>query len=149
MKNIVIAVVTLLISSACATSGPPSAVGLYGPNPVSQNIGSSAQASVSRNVEFTHDEVFEATKNALLRLGYNVEVTDKKNGMVAASGIYRCRITISLPSTMAVYIQQLNKKPETKFTVLFDRHDWKCYGGGALLGANSVATEIQKVLSTY
>jgi hypothetical protein len=148
MKFIKIIIIAGFLSG-CA-SAPPSVVGLYGPEPVKQDIaGSNAQAIVDRTVEFTKDEVFDATKSAMLRLGYNVEVSNKKEGMVAASGFYTNCGGNKPPVTMAVYIKQVSKKPETKLTILLDRHDYQCWGAGETMAANQLAGEIQKILSTY
>ena len=142
-------IILILILAGCLSNAPPSVVGLYGPTPVKQDIsGSNAQALVFRVVEFTGEEVFEATKSAMLRLGYNAEVKNEKAGMIAANGYYECG-GLRPPVTMAVYIKQINKKPESKFTVILDRHNWSCHSGGEELGANNLVREIQMILSTY
>lgn len=139
----------MILLSGCA-SAPPSTVGMYGPSPVAQSIsGSNAQAIIYRVVNFTSEEVFEATKTAMLRLGYNTETIDPKLGMVTASGFYMNCGGNKPPITMAVYVKQMNKKPETKFTIILDRHDFQCWGAGESMAANDLASEIQKVLSTY
>ena len=69
MAKLMIAIIFGVLISACA-SAPRSSIGLYGPKPVAQDIkGSSAQYSETRTVNFTRQEVFEATNTALLRLG--------------------------------------------------------------------------------
>lgn len=148
MKKLTVAAFLFLLS-ACTTR-PPSTIGLYGSEPVAQKIpGSNAQAIVTRTVEFARGETFEAAKQAMLRLGYNVEEKNEKRGMLTANGDYHCSGAARTPVTMAVHIQQINNKPETKFTIIMDRHNFECFGGGELRGANQLAQEIQKILSTY
>ena len=148
MKNL--SVVSLIFILTSCASAPPSVAGLYGPDPVSQSIsGSNAQALINRVLEFTDEEVFEATKSAMLRLGYNTHGNELKKGMISANGYYECGGSLRPPVTMAVYFKQLNTKPETKLTIILDRHDTQCWGSGESKAANQLATEIQKVLSTY
>lgn len=149
MKNLLIIIACSMILAGCA-SAPPSAANLYGPNPVSQKIpGSNAQGSAFRGVEFTSEEVYEATKSAMLRLGYNKEYENPEKTMLAASGYYDCGGSLKPPVTMAVYIEPIDARPTTKVTVIVDRHDYQCWGSGEVKAANQLVTEIQKVLSTY
>jgi hypothetical protein len=147
MKNARLIVLAILLSSC---GGLRSSVGLYGDSPVAQSVpGSNAQAVMSRTVEFSGDETFEATKKAMLRLGYNVEEANPKRSKITGSGIFRCTGSLRTPVTMAIYIEQISRKPESKFTIVLDRHSIDCWGGGETLGANELASEIQKVLSTF
>ncbi len=154
MKNLIfIAVASMaFLLSGCGSSVGPSAVGMYGPKPVKQKIsGSNEQAIKSRILEFSSEDMYEATKTAMLRLGYQMDVRDEKNQMIAASGPYNCGAPAG-PTyiTIAVYIKQQNMKPETKITVIVDRQTWICWDGGSPdRAANALLSEIQKVLSTY
>jgi hypothetical protein len=146
----ILCVISVALLLGSCVSAPPRAVGLYGPEPVKQSIpGSNAQAIVSRSVEFNSEEIFEATKTAILRLGYITEDQDRKKGKIEGSGIYDCGGGNRTPITMAIYIQQINPEPLSKFTIIVDRHSWICWLGGETAAANDLASEVQKVLSTY
>jgi len=147
--NVIFFIVTLLLLSSCY-SPPPRAVGMYGPNPVKQSIpGSNAQAIVSRMVGFNNEEVFEATVTAIQRLAYILEEQKPDTGMVTASGYFDCDAGLLPPVTMAIYIEQIDSSPLTKYTVVLDRHDFQCWINGENAAANEMAREIQKVLATY
>lgn len=147
MKKLAATVFVLLC--ACS-SAPPSTVGMYGDQPVPQRVpGSNAQGSAFRVVEFSRDEAFEATKKAFLRLGYNVEESNQKIGKITGNGYYQCGGSLRPPVTIAVYAQQISKKPETRVTVIVDRHNYECWGAGERMAAEQLAAEIQKVLSTF
>ncbi len=150
LKVFVSALLFLPLVGCLVGAPPPSAVGLYGPNPELQDIpGSNGQGLVTRTVEFTSEEVYEATNTAMLRLGYDAEIKDKNKGMVAGSGFYECAGSLRPPVTMAIYIKQIDTNPTSKITVLVDRHDIQCWGTGETLAANQLVGEILKVLSTY
>lgn len=147
MKKLAAALVVVLC--ACV-SAPPSAVGKYGDEPVRQQFpGSHAQGSAFRVVEFSRDEAFEAAKKAFLRLGYNVEESNPRIGKLTGNGYYQCGGSLRPPVTIAVYARQISKKPETRVTVIVDRHNYECWGGGEIRAADQIAVEIQKVLSTF
>ncbi len=136
-----------LLLVSCTTfspSQPPSAAGLYGPEPVKQEIpGSNAQAIVSRTVNYTHEEVLEAARTAMMRIGYNVQETDPGKGKIAGSK-FNCT------ATAAIYVRQINPEPTSTFTIVLDVYDWMCSANDGEIGiADNLATEIQKVLSTY
>lgn len=142
----------LFLLSSCsivAVSPPPPAANLYGPNPIDQKIkGSSGQAKISRTVDFTNEELFEAIKAAMLRLGYEREVSDQQAGKIVGAGYYNCG-PVETSVTMAIYFQQTSTAPESKFTILMDRHDFNCWDVGESYAASQLSKEIQKVLSTF
>lgn len=141
--------ISFLLSSCIAASPPPPAADLYGPEPVDQKIkGSHGQAKISRVVDFTNEEVFEAIKLAILRLGYEREVSDQQAGKIVGSGLFNCG-GIETPVTMVIYFQQISTAPESKFTILLDRHDTNCWGAGESAAVSQFSKEIQKVLSTF
>jgi hypothetical protein len=147
MKKLTVA--SFVFLCACTTA-PPSAVGKYGDQPLPQRVpGSNAQGSAFRVVEFSRDEAFEATKKAFLRLGYNVEESNQKIGKITGNGYFQCGGSLRPPVTIAVYAQQISKKPETRVTIIVDRHNYECWGGGEVRAADQMAVEIQKVLSTF
>ena len=149
MKTLNRLLASSMFLSACV-SAPPSSMGVYGDQPVAQRVaGSNAQGSSFRVVEFSRDEAFEAAKKAFLRLGYNVEESNAQAGKITGNGYYQCGGSLRPPVTIAVYAQQLSRKPETKITVIVDRHNFECWGGGEVKAADQLAVEIQKVLSTF
>jgi len=140
---------TLLLLNACSTNAPPSAAGLYGPRPEAQKIsGSKAQGKAFRMDDYTREEVFEASNSALLRLGYSTDVSNEVSGIVAGSGYYSCSDSARFPLTLAIYIEQIDTSPLTRYTAFVDRHDIPCSGAGENLAASQIIGEIQKVLST-
>ena len=154
MKSLVLIAVTsiILLFSGCGSDVGPSAVGMYAPKPIKQKIaGSKEQATKSRTLEFSSEDMYEAAKTALLRLGYQMDVKDEKNLMIAASGAYECGASAG-PTyvTIAIYLKEQNTKPETTITVMIDRQTWIGWDGGCPdRAANTLLSEIQKVLSTY
>lgn len=149
LSNVLVAM-SLVALCSCYSSNRPRAVGLYGPDPIKQHIpGSNAQAIVERQVEFNNEEVFEASKTALLRLGYIVEEQKPEQNFINGSGRFNCGMDLFPAVTMAIYIEQLDTTPLTKFTIVLDRHEWICWAFGEEAAANEVAQEIQKVLATY
>jgi len=147
MKPLFILLSALFLLSGCGSSTITS-IGVYGDKPIAQNIkGSYSQGMTSRVVEFTSEECFEATKTALLRKGYNVDSKDMQKGLITASGHLKCE---NARFTVAIYIQQLNNSPESKITIIADKHDliacqmWFSQGFPA-----AIATETLQVLSTY
>ncbi len=144
MTRLLCLFIAAMLLVSCA-SAPPSAAGLYGPEPVAQDIsGSNAQSIVSRTVNYTSEEIFEATKTAMLRLGYIVDEQNQSKGKITGSGTHNCGAV-----TMAIYIKQTSPEPSSTYTVIADRHEWYCWLGGEFTIANGLATEIQKVLATF
>ena len=142
MKKLIVTVLLLFLSGCAA----PSSVGRYGDTPGDASIRGSA---VFRVVQFSRDETMEATNKAFLRLGFTPEERNEKLGRITGGGNYKCGGP-SASFTMAVYVQQISNKPETKFTIIVDRHSLlDCWGGGTTMAANALASEILKVLSTY
>lgn len=144
----------LLVLSALPFAGcsnaPPTSRGLYAKEPVPVKVrGSNAQALLTRVLDFSKDEVLEATAKAMLRLGYNAEDKDPALGRITANGIFQCGGGLMPPITMAVYAKQISDQPETQVTVLLDRHDYQCWGVGETRAANELLAEIQKVLATF
>jgi len=149
-RSVVLIISISYLLSACLTpSPPPLAADLYGPEPIDQKIkGSKGQAKISRTVDFTSEEVYEAIKAAMLRLGYEREISDQQAGKIVGSGLFNCG-GIETPVTMAIYFQQTSTAPESKFTILLDRHGTNCWGSGESSAVSQFSKEIQKVLSTF
>lgn len=139
-------VITALFISliGCST---PSSVGMYGDKPGSPSVRGSA---IFRVVQFSRDEAMEATNKAFLRLGYTPEERSEKLGRIIGNGNYNCGGGNVTPVTIAVYCQEISNKPETKITIIVDRHSLlACWGGGPTSAANDIAAEIMKILATY
>lgn len=140
---------SVVLLTGCS-SAPPTSRGLYGNEPVPTKVrGSNAQALLTRVLDFSKDEVFEAASKAMLRLGYNAEDKNPSLGRITANGFFQCGGGLMPPITMAVYLKQISAQPETQVTVLLDRHDFQCWGVGETRAADELLTEIQKVLSTF
>jgi len=135
--------------AGCITA-PPTSVGVYSTEPVAQTVrGSNAQAVLTRVLDFSKDEVYEAASKAMLRLGYNAEDKNPQLGRITGNGLFQCGGGLTPPVTMALYARQISPKPETQLTIVLDRHDFQCWAGGENTAANQLLMEIQKVLSTY
>lgn len=152
MKSRVVALLFVLsaLPLAGCTSAPPTSRGLYADEPVRSKVrGSNGQAMLTRAMDFSKDEVYEATAKAMLRLGYNAEDKNPTLGRITANGIFQCGAGLMPPITLAAYIKQVSSQPETQVTLLVDRHDIQCWGGGETRAADALMVEIQKVLSTF
>ena len=146
-------VVAVFGLGGCATTTPPSSLGLYGDTAGPQAVkGSSAQAVVNRTVPYTAEEVRDAAETALFRKGLDVQENNVRKGRVTAAGAYQimcsggpCNVII----TVAVYAKQISPKPSTRMTLLVDRHSWVGGGGGENTIATEIVGEIQKILTTF
>ena len=145
-------VVALIAGCSSMSGAPPNSAGLYGDQPVKQSIpGSNAEYMGTRTFDYGFADVFEASKTALFRMGYRIDEKDSKKGKITASGMYSpayCGALV-VSSTVALYIKQVSPAPETRLTILSDRHTSQCWASGEMYVANDVLGQIQKVLSTY
>jgi hypothetical protein len=149
LKRSLLALVALAGLAGCVTA-PPTSVGKYSDQPLERKVpGSNAQAKITRLLDFSKDEVFEAAAKAMLRLGYSAEDKNPQLGRITGNGNYQCGGGLMPPVTMALYANQLSDKPETQLTIIVDRHNFDCWGGGEMRAADQLATEVQKVLSTF
>lgn len=143
--------ITLTLSS-CAIlepTEPPLTNGLYGPDPVSQNIpGSSAQALIARQVAFSSEEVYEATKQVFLREGYKMDLADPHKYMISGSYFIRCE-WLCCGVTLVVYIKQISPAPETKLHVLMDSYDFSCDEEDLRVAATVLASNVESILAVY
>lgn len=136
------------------TPSPPSSAGLYPDSPTDAPVGTSRNhATISRNYNFTHDEVMDAAKNGLLRMGLTSEESSTEKGMINGSGWWprSCNPAMGVytSSTWVLWINAVS--PEvTKVTARLDSHGWNCSNIRVLQGSTQeIHTEIAKVLSTY
>lgn len=141
----ILSIPMLLLSCAVFTpTEPPSTIGLYGPEPVNQDIpGSSTQALFTFHLPYSSEEVFEAAKLAMLRNGYVVDKADPKSYMVSGSNIVWCG-----GITMAIYIKQISAEPETEFHILADGYDIFCTENQVSQEIYIIASHIERIVSS-
>jgi len=97
-----------------------------------------------KDVEFrqvyrhTFDEVFQASQEAIERLGWFVTGIDKDKGIISCS-FMNSKVTFDLQ------METVSQKPETQVTIVFIKT------GRVTKDSiwHTVSTELQKVLSTY
>jgi hypothetical protein len=114
-----------------------------------------ASAAPNKDQEFTriyqhtYDEVFQASLDAIERMGMFVSAQDKDKGAIAGNGKTSASITVYFE----IHIEAVNTTPETRVTI-----NTTAKGGGVCPGCKSAnmnyfkdhfSTELQKVLSTY
>lgn len=151
---------SLFVTTGCSTmpSPPPSPDTVYSDSGVRKgNVSSYDKFTGTRVFEYSYDDVFEATKTALFRKGFDVSRADKKAGLILAHGsvMRREMIGVPIPFTASAKIIVVDRKPRTRLTVNADSY-WDIYFGGAVrfessanhLG-NELMADIQKVLTTY
>jgi hypothetical protein len=103
----------------------------------------------TRVYQHTYDEVFQASLEAIERLGMFVTAKDKDKGTIAGNGKTSASITVYFD----IHIEAVNTTPETRVTI-----NATAKGGGVCPGCKSAnmnyfkdhfSTELQKVLATY
>jgi hypothetical protein len=119
--------------------------------------GPSASGSPSKDKEFTqvyqhtYDEVFQASLEAIERMGYFVTAKDKEKGTISGNGIFNVMGSmgpVGKKSTFDIYIETLNTKPETRVTI--NATVKGVIGGGASNTLKQqLSSEVQRVLATY
>ena len=98
--------------------------------------------------QHTYDEVFQASLEAIERMGLFLTDKDKEKGTVSGKGSH----TLSgffrpLQWTFGIQIEALNTKPETQVKITIGR---PTHGGYAEAHfKRDLSSEIQKVLATY
>ena len=157
IKNIIFIVVTACFLSAC---GP----GLKATPNVNSFYGGSAplkatdyQTTKSRVYNYTFDEVFDASVDAIMRTGYSVDVEDREAGLISGSGLNRrhgVNGPLSCNITYAIYVEEVNTKPRTKSTVIVDVHSstmflWSAGPETSLIVNSEISDQLQKILASY
>lgn len=106
----------------------------------------------TRVFQHTYDEVFQASQEAIERMGLFLIAKDKDKGTINGNGKWQAQrpaAGVGCKCSFDIHIETLNTKPETQVTI-------NAKGGCALqhsLDMNSLKSyffsELQKVLSTY
>ena len=123
--------------------------GVYGAPSASAAPTKDKDQKFTRVYQHTYDEVFQASLEAIERLGMFVTAKDKDKGTIAGNGKTSASITVYFD----IHIEAVNTTPETRVTI-----NTTAKGGGVCPGCKSAnmnyfkehfSTELQKVLSTY
>jgi hypothetical protein len=99
----------------------------------------------TRVYEHTYDEVFQASQEAIERMGLYVTAKDKDKGTISGEGIFYQGM--GKKCIFDIHIEALNTKPETQVTV-------HAKVKGVLMGwepelKRKILMELQQVLATY
>jgi hypothetical protein len=107
----------------------------------------------TRIYQHTYDEVFQASQEALERMGMFLDDKDKEKGTISGSGVYKGaegpRHTIRIK--FDVRTETVSTKPETRVTVNAKAKGGP-FGGDGGWGkhfAQDYLSEVQQVLATY
>lgn len=97
----------------------------------------------------TYDEVFQASLEAIERMGLFVTAQDKDKGTISGKGSHQQK-GVQLPRdwTFDIHIETLSTKPETRVTINASSRGWVLASEKAAF-KQDMASELQKVLSTY
>jgi hypothetical protein len=99
--------------------------------------------------QHTYDEVFQASLEAIERMGLFVTAQDKDKGTISGKGSHQQK-GVQLPRdwTFDIHIETLSTKPETRVTINASSRGWVLASEKAAF-KQDMASELQKVLSTY
>jgi hypothetical protein len=101
----------------------------------------------TRIYNHTYSEVFQATQEAIERMGMFVAAKDEDKGTISGNGQYQGMTGAGQPRkismTFEIHIESVSAKPETRVTIL------KIHGGFFKAFASDLFSELQKVLVTY
>jgi hypothetical protein len=104
----------------------------------------------TRIYQHTYDEVFQASQEAIERMGMFIEEKDKEKGRISGSGVYSgAEGTSAVKMKFDIRIETVSTKPETRVTVTAKG---KVFFGLQDIGktfAQGYFVEVQKVLATY
>lgn len=104
----------------------------------------------SRTYSHTYDEAFQASQNALERMGMNVTAKDKDKGTLSGNGKYVPKGWVaSLSFTFDVHVETVNTNPETRVTIYFKKNGSWGMGREEDAFGDDFLSEVQKVLATY
>lgn len=133
---------------------PPSSVGLYRDLPGPQNVkGSQLQVVDTCVVNYNPEETAEAITKSFNLMGLNFESMDNKKGLYTGKGNWNApgqATTCVTTYTFAAYVEQIDKKPTSKLTVLIDQQNWcgLVYSPARVL-MNQVMANFSKILMTF
>jgi hypothetical protein len=104
--------------------------------------------------QHTYDEVFQASLEAVERMGLFVTDKDKDKGTISGNGNYQLRGGhVPRKWTFDIHIEALNTKPETRLTIDCERKDHSSVGANAkhteAMFRGDLSSEAEKVLATY
>jgi hypothetical protein len=107
----------------------------------------------TRIYQHTYDEVFQASQEAIERMGMFLENKDKEKGTISGSGVYKGAggPTHTITIKFDIRIETVSTKPETRVTVNAKAKGGP-FGGDGGWGKHFVLDymgEVQKVLATY
>jgi hypothetical protein len=110
----------------------------------------------SQVYQHTYDEVFQASQDAIERLGCFVTAADKGSGTITGGGkcaTYHACPGASLKVDFQMKIETVSAKPETRVSVDAKTKGefgaYACVGGARKNFKDLLLNEVQKVLSTY
>jgi hypothetical protein len=101
--------------------------------------------AVSHVYNYSYDEVFQGSQEAIQRLGWFDTGKNKDKGTISGYGMHAgCKVPFD------IQIETVNAKPETKVTVSANKGG--CFGIHTVsqnATKNAILSELQKVLATY
>jgi hypothetical protein len=101
--------------------------------------------AVSHVYNYSYDEVFQGSQEAIQRLGWFDTGKNKDKGTISGHGMFAgCKVPFE------IHIETVSAKPETKVTVSANKGG--CFGihKNSQNGVkNDILSELQKVLATY
>ncbi len=114
------------------------------PKPASGAMPGGSSKEVSRVYQHTYDEVFQATQEAIERMGLFVTAKDKEKGTISGNGVYKWA---GKDCTFDIHIEAINTSPETRVTIN-GKVKGIIPGSESKLKADFLAM-LQQVLATY
>jgi hypothetical protein len=106
----------------------------------------------TRVYQNTYDEVFQASLDAIQRMGLFVIDKDKGKGTISGNGVYQA-ITGAGPrnfkTTFDIHIETVSAKPETRMTINAAHFRGLLGSFGENNLKQNFLSEVQKVLATY
>lgn len=99
---------------------------------------------VSRVYQHTYDEVFQASQEAIERMGLFLVSKDKEKGTISGNGVYKWA---GKDCTFDIHIEAINTSPETRVTINA-KVKGIIPGSESKLKADFLAM-LQQVLATY
>jgi hypothetical protein len=110
----------------------------------------------SRTYEFAYEDVFEATKSAFFRRGWEVVKSDESTGLIMAQGRFFPRgHTEETPLTAVASVEILDQEPTTRLNLKVDAFWDIFYGSAKRFGddahefGNALMSDVQAVLASY
>ncbi len=103
---------------------------------------------LTRVYQHTYDEVFQASQEAIERMGLYVTAKDKDKGTISGNGNYQPPGAGRFEWTFDIHIETLSTKPETRVTINANAGSG-CGAGCRNAFKQDMAGNLQKVLSTY